>query len=865
MGSATDDSKPINVAIIGGGIGGLALSIGLQQYSHIKVRIFEAAPQFFDIGGGVFFGANAIRAMSLIDPAIGEAYARISTTAGWASKEDTYFDIVLGQDLRGQPAGTAVCSPRLGPHERHSTAHRARFIDELANLVPEEAAEFGKRLVDLTRDEARDRTLMRFADGVSYEADAVIGCDGIRSVCRSFVLGKDNPLTQPVFTGKYAYRGRVPMDRAIAAIGEEKARNRYMFLGKGGHVLTFPVAKGRFMNVLAFGTSKDGNWEGNWIKLMKKEDLEEDFRNFGPDCQKIFSLLENTDQRGIFDLSQDIPTFTSEPLRLLLLGDSAHACAPHQGADAGQALEDAHILSHMLGACRSKQDLLPAFAAYESVRRPRTRFVQHHGRRQGELLDLLHWSGVEDDDLDKLREAIDGSIREIWNCDLEAELAKAQARMREHRPVAYQLSAIQKAIPAPLWPDFCALHLATQYFGGPDRSTVPATDLGEVKTFLDQHFHGALPTDLPIWQGSFKLARGLVHKIEWFVKDFTETVGAEARSLQQMYRPRVQNRVNGPTDDDEPSSSTEFGLSAPERLRLYRAFIQFELSCVLFHPSPTRSRIHGRYSGKDQHNLFFSNLEIWEVEAIACIHQYLTRFIRAACDGLDGKFESFARSLEPEPRLKHLALQSCASPWTLADLSVLQFGSFHHFSTAFRKIDDHGEGAKISAGLGFMLEFARGDQMKQLKLLRKYTVKHDSLYTAIDFLRQDQALCTLTEPSTDDGTEASAGYVKHYASAVGHSEDDQAVYFPMRALGCVFWDSERLESGLFTDTRRCVRVLDQEQGYDWATDRYTRKNRPSPEQALQNVYIPWLQGHGLRKHFGLDDGSSLNLLPRLGW
>ncbi|KAM3438901.1 hypothetical protein MY4824_002971 [Beauveria thailandica] len=429
MESVTDNPEPINVAIIGGGIGGLALSIGLQQYSHIKARVFEATPQFLDMGGGVFFGANAIRAMSLIDPAIGEAYARISTTAGWASKEDIYFDCVLAQDLHGQPAGTAVCSPQLGPHERHSTAHRARFIDELAKLVPEEDVEFGKRLVGLTRDETRGRTLMRFADGVTYEADAVIGCDGIRSVCRNFVLGKDNPLAQPVYTGKYAYRGRVPMDKAIAAIGEEKARNRYMFLGKEGHVVVFPTAKGRFMNVLAFGTSKDGNWKGNWIKPINKEALEEDFRNFGPDCQKMFSLMENTDQRGIFDLSQDIPTFTSEPLRLLLLGDSAHACAPHQGADAGQALEDAHILSHMLGACRSSNDLLPAFAAYESVRRPRTRFVQHHGRRQGELLDL-HRPGVEDDP-DKLRKVIDASIREIWNCDLEAELAKAQGRIKE--------------------------------------------------------------------------------------------------------------------------------------------------------------------------------------------------------------------------------------------------------------------------------------------------------------------------------------------------------------------------------------------------------------------------------------------------
>lgn len=51
MGSLPEESKSIDVAIIGGGIGGLALSIGLQQYEHINVRIFEAAPQFFEIGG----------------------------------------------------------------------------------------------------------------------------------------------------------------------------------------------------------------------------------------------------------------------------------------------------------------------------------------------------------------------------------------------------------------------------------------------------------------------------------------------------------------------------------------------------------------------------------------------------------------------------------------------------------------------------------------------------------------------------------------------------------------------------------------------------------------------------------------------
>lgn len=54
--------------------------------------------------------------------------------------------------------------------------------------------------------------------------------------------------------------------------------------------------------------------------------------------------MENTDHWRIFNLSSDIPTFYSSELDLLLLGDSAHAFAPHQGAGAGQALEDAHIL-----------------------------------------------------------------------------------------------------------------------------------------------------------------------------------------------------------------------------------------------------------------------------------------------------------------------------------------------------------------------------------------------------------------------------------------------------------------------------------------------------------------------------------------
>ena len=43
--------EPIHIAIVGGGIGGLALAIGLQQYSHVQVKIYEAASKFSEIGG----------------------------------------------------------------------------------------------------------------------------------------------------------------------------------------------------------------------------------------------------------------------------------------------------------------------------------------------------------------------------------------------------------------------------------------------------------------------------------------------------------------------------------------------------------------------------------------------------------------------------------------------------------------------------------------------------------------------------------------------------------------------------------------------------------------------------------------------
>lgn len=102
--------------------------------------------------------------------------------------------------------------------------------------------------------------ILTFADGTTAEADAVVGCDGIKSRTREILLGTEQPAARAVFSGKYAYRSLIPMDVAAEAIGDALARNPQMYLGNHGHLLTLPIERGKAMNVVAFRDKEDGKW-----------------------------------------------------------------------------------------------------------------------------------------------------------------------------------------------------------------------------------------------------------------------------------------------------------------------------------------------------------------------------------------------------------------------------------------------------------------------------------------------------------------------------------------------------------------------------------------------------------------------------
>lgn len=266
------EKQRIHVAIVGGGIGGVVLGIALSKFQHITYTIFESRDSFGEIGAGVAFFKNGHNAMRLIDPRIWESYLEIASFNGWEEKQDVWFDFVNGE--RGENEGRRIIEVQMNNPKGLSQVHRASLLDALVKFLPADVTEFNKRLVSV--DQGGEKVVCQFADGSQREADLVVGCDGIWSACRPLVFN-DPQLASPRFTRKVAYRGLVPVELAEEVLGAEHANNRTMFLGRGGHVLTFPVANGSITNVVAFHESENGTWEGDYVQKLQMAKAQRDF------------------------------------------------------------------------------------------------------------------------------------------------------------------------------------------------------------------------------------------------------------------------------------------------------------------------------------------------------------------------------------------------------------------------------------------------------------------------------------------------------------------------------------------------------------------------------------------------------------
>lgn len=410
--------KTFEVAIIGGGIAGLTLAIALSQ-RNVLFKIYEQAPKFGEIGAGVSFSPNAVRAMKLCHRGIYDAFEKVCTRNSWASKQKVWFDYLNGYDQTLKEPGHQEAAFTISNSLGQNGVHRARFLDELVKLLPQGVANFGKRLAGITESN-NGRLRMQFEDGSSAEADAVIGTDGIKSRVRRIMFGENHPCAHPSYTYKYAYRGLVPMEKAVEAIGEERAKNSCMHMGPNNHVLTFPVNHGQVLNIVAFHTT-DEDWPDSQrlTRPAKRQDALRDFAGYGPNVMALLKLTKpDLDVWAIFDLKNPVPQFNKG--RVCIAGDAAHATSPHHGAGAGFCIEDSLVMAELLADDRvqTAADLEAAFTAFDLNRRARGQWLVESSRFIG---DTYEWraEGVGDD-FKKIEDEINRRNNIIADYDIEA-------------------------------------------------------------------------------------------------------------------------------------------------------------------------------------------------------------------------------------------------------------------------------------------------------------------------------------------------------------------------------------------------------------------------------------------------------------
>lgn len=280
--------EQVNIAIVGAGIGGLALAIGLT-HQKIPFTIYESAPSFSTVGAGVGLGPNALRAMDLIDTRFRSMYMKIATGNLKPEKKHVMMEAMRMEEGLGEGESWWGHGEWGAPYFERTGAHRKDLLDIMTSFIDKDAVRFNKTVTSI--QQANDQVTLAFTDGHTAQHIAVVGCDGIRGLTRSAVLAERYPeAVKPQYTNKYVYRTIISIDDATQILGD-MATDAKMFAGRNSNLSTYPISGGRQVNVVAF--KRDPHpWQHNGSTCdVDRETMMEDFADINVDS-RLLKLLE---------------------------------------------------------------------------------------------------------------------------------------------------------------------------------------------------------------------------------------------------------------------------------------------------------------------------------------------------------------------------------------------------------------------------------------------------------------------------------------------------------------------------------------------------------------------------------------------
>ncbi|MFJ6457087.1 FAD-dependent monooxygenase [Paenarthrobacter sp. NPDC091669] len=351
--------ESLDIAIAGGGIGGLATAGFLARNGH-RVTVFERASELREVGAGLLVAPNAMRLLRRLGVAEIVEERGVRLEAGWEFRRWQDGTVLSVEDMDKR------CIDLYGEHTY--TLHRADLLAAVASSVPEGSVRTGNVVVRAEQD--ADGAFLHLESGEIHRADIVIGADGVHSAVRGAVT-EPSPAD---FSGVSAFRALVP---AVAAPDFARRPVHTLWLGPDHHLVHYPISNGRWINLVAFAPAGDFTLE-SWSTTAALSELQTEFAGWDPRLQ---GLIGAASQPGRWALLDRKPLTQWADGRIALLGDSAHPMFPFFGQGAAQAIEDGAVLAKCLSG---GLDPAAALQKYQEIRIPRTRKLQivSHDRKE---------------------------------------------------------------------------------------------------------------------------------------------------------------------------------------------------------------------------------------------------------------------------------------------------------------------------------------------------------------------------------------------------------------------------------------------------------------------------------------------------
>ena len=360
-----DNHLHTKIAVIGGGIAGLAFAMALKR-KGMSCQVFESVAEVRELGVGITLLPHAMRELAAL------GLQDQIEAVGIENEESVFFNRFgqfIYQEPRGRHAGYAT--PEIGIHR--GKLHRILF-DAAMKRLGAGAIHTNRRCVAALQDgEGATVHCMETSTGATLppvRADVVIACDGVNSTVRKQFY----PDEKLAFAGINLWRG-VTRHKPILT-GKSYIRIGSIDTGK---MVIYPIVdnidgEGNQLINWAAEIQRDTMTMNDWNQQGKREDFADIFKDWRFPWLDAPALIAGAEQILEYPMVDKDPVAQWTFGRITFMGDAAHPMYPRGSNGSAQALIDARTLAEQLS---QHADPLLALKAYEQIRlAPTAKIVQ---------------------------------------------------------------------------------------------------------------------------------------------------------------------------------------------------------------------------------------------------------------------------------------------------------------------------------------------------------------------------------------------------------------------------------------------------------------------------------------------------------